>query len=194
MLGLLNKGILSSGGFEITAVFLQPGSQGHKWAPEIWLWMFRSDWSKSSARSSFGCSLNSFVSRSGCRDQICLFSVSHQSRTTLRGGWDVREGGMRRRGGEITLRPSCPFSLRQTHPVSLLDPLRALLSRLLLAFRSLSCLLIPRSSPSFLLVHPLCISQSPSLFPRSTSFHLPLSVSLGSCARDARVWVSNFST
>lgn len=51
-------------------------------------------------RSSFGCSLNSFVARSGCREQICLycFSVRHQSRTTPRKGWEGR-----RDEGERTL-------------------------------------------------------------------------------------------
>lgn len=45
-------------------------------------------------RSSFGCSLNSFVARSGCRELICLclFSVRHQSRTTQKK--DESEGRM----------------------------------------------------------------------------------------------------
>lgn len=58
---------------------------------------FQYKWSKGAARSSFRCRLNSFVVRSGCREQICLccFSVRHQSRTTQRKGRERRrdEGG-----------------------------------------------------------------------------------------------------
>lgn len=74
-------------------------------ALHVFLWK---EWSKSSARSSFGCSLNSFVARSGCREQICLcrFSVRHRSRTTHRKGWERR-----RDQGERTRTPSCLSSL-----------------------------------------------------------------------------------
>jgi len=77
---------------------------------------------------------------------------------------DVREGGMR---GPITLRPSCPSSLSLTRPVLPLG------KSLHISFPSLSCLLIPRSGPSFLRPSRLVsVSRSPSSIPHSASFPL----------------------
>lgn len=72
--------------------------------------------SKSSTRSSFGCSLNSFVASCGCREQICLrrFSARHRSRTAGRKGWEEEEEVARERT-HIFLQPLSPWvTIRST--------------------------------------------------------------------------------